>query len=59
MKAHNCYLPMEAEIVERTQETQDNFTLKLRYTDPEQAANYAMVSSTCSTFMVSGKSRSR
>ena len=41
MKAHNCYLPMEAEIVERTQETPDIFTWKLRFTDPEQAANYA------------------
>ncbi|MGC9457547.1 MAG: FAD/NAD(P)-binding protein [Halothiobacillaceae bacterium] len=33
-------VPMEAEIVERTQEARDIFTLRLRLTDPEQHARY-------------------
>lgn len=40
MSGHNCYQPWEVEIVERTQETPDIFTWKLRFTDPEVAKNY-------------------
>lgn len=39
--AKNCYLPREVEIVERTQETPDIFTWKLRFTDPEAAGSYS------------------
>lgn len=39
-QADNCYLPFEAEIVERTQETPDVYTWKLRFTDPKVAAQY-------------------
>lgn len=37
----NCYLPWEAEIVERIQETPDIFTWKLRFTDPDVARSYS------------------
>lgn len=40
MSVANCYLPWEAEIVERTQETPDIFTWRLRFTDPEIARQY-------------------
>ena len=40
MRSANCYLPWEAEIVERTQETPDIFTWRLRFTDPEVARQY-------------------
>lgn len=40
MISDNPYLPWEAEIVERTQETPDIFTWKLRLTDPEVARHY-------------------
>ena len=36
----NPYLPMEAEVVERIQESPSVFTLRLRLTDPEQRARY-------------------
>ena len=38
MSAHNCYQPWEAQIVERTQETPDVFTWRLRLTDPAAAS---------------------
>lgn len=37
---HNPYLPMQAEVVERIQESPTVFTLRLRLTDPEQRAHY-------------------
>jgi len=40
MKTHNCYLPHEAEIIERVQETPDIFTWRLRFSDPEVAQQY-------------------
>ncbi len=40
MSAHNCYQPWEAQIVERTQETPDVFTWRLRLTDPAAASQY-------------------
>ncbi len=36
----NPYLPMEAEIIERIQESPGLFTLRLRLTDPQQQASY-------------------
>lgn len=36
----NPYLPFEAEIVERLQESDTIFTLRLRFTDPDIHANY-------------------
>ncbi len=41
MKTQNCYLPHEAEILERVQETPDTFTWKLRFTDPDVAQHYS------------------
>ena len=35
MRTQNCYLPHEAEILERVQETPDTFTWKLRFSDPD------------------------
>lgn len=40
MRSANCYLPWDAEIIERVQETPDIFTWRLRFTDPEIARNY-------------------
>lgn len=40
MKAANCYLPHEAEVIERVQETPDTFTWKLAFTDHEIAEHY-------------------
>ena len=40
MTSSNCYLPWEAEIIAREQETPDTFTWKLRFTDPEIARQY-------------------
>lgn len=36
----NVYLPYEAEVVEKVQETRSVFTLRLRFTDPMIQANY-------------------
>ena len=36
----NPYLPMEAEIIERIQESSTLFTLRLRFTDPQLQASY-------------------
>ncbi len=40
MNAHPDRIPMAAEIVERLQESEDTFTLRLRLVDPEQRAGY-------------------
>lgn len=40
MSAANRYLPWEAEIIERAEETPDTFTWKLRFTDTEIARHY-------------------
>jgi len=37
---HNPYLPREAEVIERIEETSTIFTLRLRFTDPEVNAQY-------------------
>jgi len=37
---NNCYLPHQAEIIERIQETPSIFTLRLRFTDPQQQQDY-------------------
>lgn len=39
----NIYLPFDAEIVERVQESTDIFTLKLRFTDPQKQQEYSFV----------------
>jgi sulfhydrogenase subunit gamma (sulfur reductase) len=36
----NPHVPLEAEILERTQESRNMFTLRLRFTDPEVQAGY-------------------
>ncbi len=40
---HNPYLPDAAEVIERIQETQTVFTLRLAFTDPEKRKKYSFV----------------
>lgn len=40
---HNPYLPDAAEVIERVQETQTVFTLRLAFTDPEKRKKYSFV----------------
>lgn len=40
VEAHDIYLPFDAEIIERTQESPSIFTLKLQFTDQQQQHDY-------------------